>query len=149
MKRHQARGVVLFEQKPRQRRGQHFGAFQLRAPGGCAPIVHRGAGIANNVEADIGLLHVTLDTQPVAARVEPPIQVTQIVAGLVIAVVAELDAKPVKRAVMQPAEEAFHDVARFEIQSLQRRQQFRVEALGQGLDRGGHGLRPKAETLKL
>src|SRR5439155_7480981 len=81
--------------------------------------------------------HVTLDTQPVAARVEPPIQVTQIVAGLVIAVVAELDAKPVKRAVMQPAEEAFHDVARFEIQSLQRRQQFRVEALGQGLDRGG------------
>ena len=57
----------------------------------------------------------------------------QIIAGLIIAIIAELDAESMKRAVVQAAEESFHDIARLEIKSFERRQHLRIEAFGEGL----------------
>ena len=133
LERDHARRVILLEQEPRQRRRQDLGAFELRAPRRPAPILHGRARVADDIEPRIGLLHVSLDAEPVAPRVQPPIQVPQIVPRLVIPVIAELDAEPVKRAVVQPAQEPLHHIPRLEIQPLQRRQHLRVEPLGQGL----------------
>ena len=54
----------------------------------------------------------------------------QIVAELVIAIIAELDAETVEGAIVQAAEEAFHDIAGLEIEALKGRQELGVEAFG-------------------
>src|ERR1039458_7623994 len=90
IERDHARRVILFEQEPRQRRRQHLRAFELRAPRRPALIFHRRARVAHDIEPRIGLLHVPLDAEPVAPRVQTPIKVPQVIPGLVIPVITEL-----------------------------------------------------------
>src|SRR5437773_12516504 len=47
----EADGIVLFEEEPGERGGEDAGALQLGTPRGGPAIFHRGAGVANNVEA--------------------------------------------------------------------------------------------------
>ena len=90
---------------------------------------HRSAGVAHDVEAYVRLQHVALDAEPIATSVEPPIEVAEVVAGLIIAIVAEFDAETMKRTVVEAAEETFHDVAGFEVEAFECREEFRVETL--------------------
>ena len=55
----------MFEQEPGERGGENPGAFKLGPPGGSAAVLHRSAGIAHDVKADIGFLHVAFDAKPV------------------------------------------------------------------------------------
>jgi len=128
-----AGGVVLAQEKPGERGCEHFRAFHFGSPSLCAAIFHRSAGVTDNIEPDVRLEHVTFDAETVVAGVEAPIEMAQIIAGLIVAIIAELDAEPVKRAVVQAAEKSLHDVARLEIESFERGQQLRIEAFGQGL----------------
>ena len=93
----------MLEQKPGESGRQNFGAFELRIPGRRATIAHRRAGIANDVEAHVGFLHVTFYAEPIVAGIKPPVEVPQIVSGLVVAIIAEFDAESVERAVVQTA----------------------------------------------
>ena len=136
---HHAGRVVLTKEKPGQCAGENFGAFQFGGPGARAAILHRDAGVADDVEADIGFLHVTFDAEPIAASVEAPIEMAEVVAGLIITIVGEFDAEPMERTVMQAAEKTLHHVAGLEIQAFQSCEQFGIESLGERLGGGGHG----------
>ena len=89
--------------------------------------MHRSTGVANDIETDVGFLHVAFDAKPIISGVKTPIEMPQIVAGLIIAIVTELNAEAVEWAVVQAAEETFHDVAGFEIEAFEGGQQFGVE----------------------
>jgi hypothetical protein len=73
-------------------------------------------------------LHVAFDAEAIAPSVETPIEVTEIVARLVVAIIAEFDAEPVKWTVMQTAEKTLHDVAGFKIKSFESREELGIEA---------------------
>ena len=62
----------------------------------------------------------------------------EVVAGLVIAIVAELDAKSMKGAVVQAGEKALHYVASLEIEALESGEKFGIELLREGLGGRGH-----------
>lgn len=119
----------MTEEEPGQCAGKDFGAFKFGSPGAGAAIFHRSAGVTDDVEADVRLQHVALDAEAIAAGVEPPIEVAEVVAGLVIAIVAEFDAETMKRTVVEATEETFHDVAGSEVEAFERREEFRIEAL--------------------
>jgi hypothetical protein len=64
---------------------------------------------------------------------------SEIVTGLVIAIVAEFHAKTVEWTIVETAKEALHDIAGFEVETLESGEKLRVEAGGEGLGCGGHG----------
>ena len=133
-----ARRVVLFEQEPGQSRREHPGAFELRAPSRLSAIRHGRTRVTDNVKAHVGFLHVTLDAEAIVTRVKSPVQVAQIVTGVVIAVITELNAEAMERAVVLPGQEAFHDVARFEVEPFKCSQHLGVKPLAQRLCCGRH-----------
>jgi len=128
----------LAEEKPGQCAGKNFGALKFRGPGAGAAIFHRSAGVAHDVEAYVRLQHVALDAEPIATSVEPPIEVAEVVAGLIIAIVAEFDAETMKWTVVEAAEKTFHDVTRLEVEPFQSGEEFRLETGGKGFSSGGH-----------
>ena len=73
--------------------------------------IHRGAGIEHGEHAQLRLVLVLLDVQPVAAAEQPPVHPPQIVAGLVVAVFGKLDGRTFLRAAMASAQKSIHQVA--------------------------------------
>ena len=64
---------------------------------------------------------------------------TEVIARLIIAIVAEFDAEAMEGTVVEAAEKTFHDVTGFEVETFERGKQFGIEALGEGLGGGRHG----------
>ena len=62
---------------------------------------HRCAAIQQDLGAEVGLLFVLLDVEPVGPAQDPPVEVPRIVAGGVLAMLGELDAEPLVGAGMR------------------------------------------------
>jgi len=79
------------------------------------------------VAAEVGLLLEPLYVVAVTAGVEPPVEVARVVAGAVLAVLAELDREPVVRAAVQAAQEPLHDDLRAELEALDAHERRRID----------------------
>ena len=108
---------------------------------------HRSAGVANDVKAHVRLLHIALDAESIAAGIKSPIEMAEVVTGLIIAIIAEFDAKTVKWTIMQAAEETFHDIAGLEVETFEGCEEFGVEAGGERLSSRRHDQNSKFECV--
>jgi hypothetical protein len=94
---HQPGGIALTDQQRRQ--GGHGGGGMVVLGGASAArIAHRCAGVQEERRLEIALLLEPLDVVAVAARIHAPVELLEIIAGAVLAVVGEFDAQAVQRA---------------------------------------------------
>ena len=77
-----------------------------------APVVHRGAGVDDERDADVALFLVLLDVVAVGAGEDAPVEPAEVVAGGVLAVLGELDVEAVEGAAVQAADRPLDEPAR-------------------------------------
>ena len=77
-----------------------------------AAVGHRAGGVEQHRGAQVGLLDVLLDVEPVRAGEDAPVEVARIVARRVGAVLGELDREPLVRALVAARDKALHGAAR-------------------------------------
>ena len=102
VERRQADGVLLLERHVCQRRRDELGVLELRhvlARG----VGHRLARIQQQVQEKVRLLLVLLEVELVGLGPDLPVDVADVVAGHVLAVLGELDREAVVRAGCIPA----------------------------------------------
>src|SRR2546426_9622357 len=76
---------------------------------------HRAARVHQTHRAQVGLLLELLHEQAVGPGEDLPIEVAQLVTGLIGAVLRELDGEATKRRPVDPAEKALHDPLRHDL----------------------------------
>src|ERR1700733_14828282 len=92
------------------------------------------------MEMKVRLLLKSLDAQLVGARVETPVEMPEIVARLVVAVVVEFSAVAVKGTFVHAAKKSLDHVTRAKLQADEGLEHFGIEAkLGRVLRPGNHG----------
>ena len=114
---HQPHRVTLPKQQERDRGRDTLGVFALGEPRGIAAPVHRPAHVEHDGRAQIRFLFVLLHEPLVGPREHFPVDVPQIVAGLVGAMLRELDGEALARRFVQPGEKSVHDPSRHNLQS--------------------------------
>ena len=104
----QADRVLLMDHQVAERRRQADGVLEL---GQLLPVGvgHRRAQVHDQVAGDVGLGLELLEVILVGLGVDVPVEVLEIVAGDVLAVLGELDGEALKRAGVQAGEEALDD----------------------------------------
>src|SRR5262249_2032711 len=120
---------------------------------GARLVAHRAARIEHEITAQVGLVLEPLHVVAVRSCVEPPVEVARIVAGTVLAVLAELDREARIRAAVNALDEPLHGDPRADLEALDPHQRFgiderrpgpcrvvpaRVESGGCGALGGGH-----------
>ena len=116
---------MLLENQIRQRRRDELRVLQL---GDVAPrgIGHRLAGIQEQIREQVGLLLVLLQVKLVGLGPDFPVDVADVVAGHVLAMLGELDGEAVVRAGMHPGDVALDHHARLQVQPLEASQRERI-----------------------
>ncbi len=118
--------VALAEQHVRNRCREQPRVCELRhAVGPGEP--HRPAGVDGEVRDEIRRLAELLRVEAIGPREELPVDVLQVVAGTIVAVLAELRAVAVKRAPVQTGDGAVDGDAGDQLEIRNRRQHLRVE----------------------
>ena len=90
-------------------------------------VLHTAGHIDQQLHSHVGFFFELLNVQSVLPRPHLPIDVTQVVAGMVLAMLQELDRLPEVWAAMAAGHEAFHDVLGSQIQSLDSLDRFRMQ----------------------
>ena len=99
VERYESDRVLLVDHQVCQRRRQALGVLKLAerpvvAPGGgVAGVFHRAGGVDQDCRPQVGLLDVLLDVVPVGLGQHAPVEVADVVAGGILAVLGELDGK--------------------------------------------------------
>ncbi len=134
--RHDAHRVVLMDHQVRQRRRQADRVVELRQ---LLPIRvgHRLAQIHRQIAGDVRLGLELLDVVLVGLGIHEPIDIVRIVAGRVLAMLAELNRKAMKRAGVQPVQKPLHDELSAQIKPRNLPDDFRLQVFFDG----GHGAR--------
>src|SRR5262249_25926743 len=99
-----------------ERGRQQLGVVELVGP--AFAVEHRTAGVEQDVADEIRLLLVLLDGVTLGAAVALPVDVAQIVARHILAVLDELDRKAAIRALMIADAQTLDDGARLEAERL-------------------------------
>ena len=89
--------------------------------------LHRPAGVEHQAAAEIGVGLELLDEEPIGPPVSAPVEPPQIVAGHVLAILGELDARPPMRAGMPARDGPQHRPPRKQRQPRQPRQHARIQ----------------------
>jgi len=89
-------------------------------------VAHRLAGIDKQVAGEVRFFFVLLEVVAVGLADDLPVDVAQVVARDVLAVLGELDREAVKRAFVQTADVALDNRAGFQLQALQLSQRLRI-----------------------
>ena len=126
----QADGVALSQQQQRDRRGEPLGVFEFRQSVGRAAPGHRAADVEHDGRAEVGFFLVLADDPAVGARGDLPVDVAEVVAGLVRAVVGELDGESLSGRAMEPGHEAVDDPPGNNLNAPQGREARWVEEIG-------------------
>ncbi len=108
VERDQADGVLLVDHQVAQGRGQADAVLELRqllAVG----VAHRPGEVHHEVAGEVGLGLELLDVEPVGLGEDRPVDVGDVVARGVLAVLGELDREPLERAGVQPRDEPLDD----------------------------------------
>src|SRR6266404_9318278 len=90
-------------------------------------VAHRAAVIDQEVAAQIGLILEFFDVKPIAAGVEAPIEVAQVVARTVLTILGELDGKAVVGAAVQSVPETFNNHFGAQLKVFDRHQSERID----------------------
>ena len=125
----EADAVPLLQHECGERCGQVAAVIEL----GIAGVATKGHAIAcvqEDIYGDVGVLFELLDVELVAAAVDLPIEEAQLVAGLVLAVVAVLRAEAVEGTRVQAAEKALHCAARDELHVAEPAQDLGIQIFG-------------------
>jgi hypothetical protein len=124
----QADGVALHGEEVGERGGAGAGVFDLgvlqRA------VAHGATQVDQEVAAEVGFFLEALDVVPVGAGVEAPVEVAGVVAGDVLAVLAEFDGEAVVGAAVEAGKEALDDDAGAELEALDPHEGLRVNEGG-------------------
>ena len=114
----EADGILLVMGEVGGGGGQLAGEFKLAGEAGM-PEAHRGGGVQHQVHPQAGFLLVLLDEIALAAPEQLPIEVAQVVALHVIAVVAEFHTGPFEHAGVAARPPALRGPARPEHQMIE------------------------------
>ena len=122
----EADGVLLSDEQVGDRGGEMTGVVKLgeSVRRGLAAVGHRARDVEDDRRAQVGLVDVLLDVEALTARDQLPVEVAQVVAGHVLAVLGELDARALAGAAVLARNEAVDGAVRQELQvsdRLQRR----------------------------
>ena len=117
--------VSLPRHQVRERSGEQPRVLELRQPRG-PRVVHRRARIERDLAQQIRRLAELLRVEPIGPREQLPVDVLEIVAGTIVAVLAELRAVAVERAAMQARDGAVDDALRDQLEIGNRRERRRV-----------------------
>lgn len=107
-------------------------------------VAHAAGGVDQDQEVEVGLLLVLLEIELVAAAVDLPVKVADVVAGGVGAVLGEFNAEALEGRAVQAARQALDDHAGPQFERAKTRKGLRVEVergidVGRLADRQGDG----------
>ena len=133
LERGQPDTIALRLRQPSQRRHEKTRVVEL----GDRPAakVHRARRIEREDHPGVGIGVVLLDVEPVGASVHAPIDTTQVIAGLIRAMLGEIQRRTFAQRSVLAVHEAIHDRARQQREIGDARQQGGVEKGGRS---GGH-----------
>ncbi len=127
--------VALAEDKVGEARGKDLRVVDLCEFAGA--VFHRFAPVDDEVGDEVRVLLVLLDVVAVCAAEDLPIQMAEIVAGGVFAVLGKFDGKSVERRAVLANAVTLHDSARDHAKSLTLGDRIRIEQI---LSPVGHGV---------
>ena len=121
----QAGGVLLLEDHVGEGGGDPLGVLELGdvAFGG---VGHGLAGIEQDVGEEVGFLLVLLEVVLVGLGPDFPVDVADVVALRVLAVLGELDGEAVVGALVEAGDEALDDQAGLEVESFEASEHLRI-----------------------
>ena len=99
-------GIALLERHVRDGTSDAPRIFDLGDAGGAE--VHRTAGIEHEAAAEVGVGLEFLDVEAIGAPEGAPVEPPQIVAGNILSVLGEFDARPAMRTGMAPGDVSLH-----------------------------------------
>ena len=117
--------IALAVKEMAERSGR--GGPHLELAEGAGPVGHRGARIEHEQSRDIGLFLVALDIVAVHASEDLPVEMAQVIAGNVFAMLNELHAEAVAGALVLARQEAIDDALGYQLQTRKTRNELRVE----------------------
>ena len=103
----QADGVALVQHQVRQRGGDVLGVLELARV--LALVGHAAAGIDEQMGLQVGLFLVFLDVVAIGLAEGAPVDVADLVAGIILAMLGELDAEALVGALVDAGEEALDE----------------------------------------
>ena len=118
-------GVHLLEDHVRQASGS--GASVVVLVQRSVAVVHRLGDIDDQMAAEVGLGLVLLDVEAVGLGPDLPVEVANVVANAVLAVLHELDGVPEHRALVHAGDEPLDDLASAKIEAGDLRDRRRVQ----------------------
>ena len=125
VERNAADGVVLLEHQVGQAGGERAGVFVLvQRP---AAVPHAVRDVDQQRAAQVRVFFELLDVQAVLPRPDLPVDVPQIVAGHVFAMLQELDRLAEVRTAVHPRKESFDDVPGPQFQPRDPLDRFRMQ----------------------
>src|ERR1044071_391940 len=136
--------VVLAHSEKRQRRCQVLRVLQLGDF--AARVSHRSARINQQMYLRVRVTLIFFDVKAVCAREQFPVEVPEVVARHVLAMLCEVCRKPEMRRAMKPADEAFDYGARNQFERAYARQHFRREESRCDLTAALHYLYPQRKS---
>src|SRR5689334_5693322 len=83
--------ILLADDEIREGRGETLGVFELRERRVRPAIAHAFADVENQLANEVGLFLELLEIELVGSRVDLPIEIAEVVAGCVFAMLGELD----------------------------------------------------------
>ena len=119
VEQHQSRPITFFEDEVTDRSGQHRRVTVLGEARPFALIAHAGRAIDDHRAAEIGLGLVALEHQAIAASEHLPIEMADVIAGDIGAMIGKVDAVPLVRTAMGAGTQAFDDDPGNHFQAMQ------------------------------
>src|SRR5262249_12196831 len=120
----QADAVGLLHDEVAEGRGRGAGQIVLRDLAG--PVAHRFAGLDQKPADEVGFELVLLEVEAFGAAVDLPVDVADVIAGDVFAMLSELDREPVVLALVPAGDEPLDRLPGAQLQRADAGQGFRV-----------------------
>ena len=139
VERRQPHGIALMQHQKRQRGRRTLGVREFRKRRVRPLVLHALARIEQQVQNEIGFDLELLEVEAVGLAEHLPIDVPQVVARRVLAMLGKLVRKALVRAAVQAGDVAFDDPPGAQLQALQPRERLRVEERADGGNVDGMG----------
>ena len=129
VKRDEPNRILLAIQKVSQGRGQKFRIGEFRNSASLR-ISHRRAGVDQQMTLRVRVRAIFLDEVAIRAREQPPVEITQIIAGIVLTIFGEFGREACKGRAMQPGHESLDHGARQEFEGANACEHLWIEKAG-------------------
>ena len=124
---HQAHRVLLSDHQVAEAGGEVAGVLELRQAILVARVGHRAAHVEQDMSLEVRLLLILLDVEAIGAAEHLPVNILDVIAGHVLAVLGELDAEALERASVQSRDKPLDDRSRHQIHPSDLRQRLGLD----------------------